>query len=95
MEPDDPPFTNKRLSAQQPYRQQGGVRSSMRAITRRMPATLTTCCSNNYGPYRFPEKMIPLMILNAIEPVIAGDGDGLNERDWLFVAITARDPRRA
>ena len=48
--------------------------------------TITTCCSNNYGPYQFPEKLIPLMILNAIEqrplPVY---GDGLNERDWLFV----------
>ena len=48
--------------------------------------TLTTNCSNNYGPYHFPEKLIPLMILNALEgkplPVY---GDGLNIRDWLFV----------
>ena len=48
--------------------------------------TLMTNCSNNYGPYQFPEKLIPLMILNAIEgkplPVY---GDGLNVRDWLFV----------
>jgi len=48
--------------------------------------TLITNCSNNYGPYQFPEKLIPLMILNAIEgkplPVY---GDGLNVRDWLFV----------
>jgi dTDP-glucose 4,6-dehydratase len=47
---------------------------------------LITNCSNNYGPYQFPEKLIPLMILNAIEgkplPVY---GDGLNVRDWLFV----------
>jgi dTDP-glucose 4,6-dehydratase len=47
---------------------------------------LTTNCSNNYGPYQFPEKLIPLMILNALEgkplPVY---GDGLNVRDWLFV----------
>jgi dTDP-glucose 4,6-dehydratase len=44
-------------------------------------------CSNNYGPYQFPEKMIPLMILNALEgkplPVY---GKGLNVRDWLYVA---------
>jgi dTDP-glucose 4,6-dehydratase len=50
-----------------------------------MPA-LTTNCSNNYGPYQFPEKLIPLMILNAVEgkplPVY---GDGQNIRDWLFV----------
>jgi dTDP-glucose 4,6-dehydratase len=49
--------------------------------------TLTTNCSNNYGPYQFPEKLIPLVILNAIGgkplPVY---GDGQNIRDWLFVA---------
>ena len=48
--------------------------------------TLITNCSNNYGPYQFPEKLIPLMILNALEgkplPVY---GDGQNVRDWLFV----------
>ena len=47
---------------------------------------LTTNCSNNYGPFQFPEKLIPLMILNALEgkplPVY---GDGRNVRDWLFV----------
>lgn len=48
--------------------------------------TLTSNCSNNYGPYQFPEKLIPLMILNALRnqplPVY---GDGLNVRDWLYV----------
>ena len=48
--------------------------------------TVMTNCSNNYGPYQFPEKLIPLMILNALEgkplPVY---GDGMNVRDWLFV----------
>ena len=48
--------------------------------------TLTTNCSNNYGPYQFPEKLIPLMIVNALAgkplPVY---GDGLNVRDWLYV----------
>ena len=48
--------------------------------------TLTTNCSNNYGPFQFPEKLIPLMVLNALEgkplPVY---GDGLNVRDWLYV----------
>ena len=47
---------------------------------------LTTNCSNNYGPYHFPEKLIPLMILNALDgkplPVY---GDGQQIRDWLFV----------
>lgn len=48
--------------------------------------TLITNCSNNYGPYQFPEKLIPLMILNALEgkplPVY---GDGQNVRDWIYV----------
>ncbi|MBN2579202.1 MAG: dTDP-glucose 4,6-dehydratase [Pirellulales bacterium] len=48
--------------------------------------TLTTNCSNNYGPYQYPEKLIPLMILNALTgkplPVY---GDGLQVRDWLYV----------
>jgi dTDP-glucose 4,6-dehydratase len=47
---------------------------------------IVTRCSNNYGPYQFPEKLIPLMIANAIDgkslPVY---GDGLNVRDWLYV----------
>ena len=48
--------------------------------------TLTTNCSNNYGPFHFPEKLFPLVILNALEgkplPVY---GDGLQVRDWLYV----------
>lgn len=48
--------------------------------------TLTTNCSNNYGPFQLPEKLIPLMILNALEgrplPVY---GDGENIRDWIYV----------
>jgi len=47
---------------------------------------VTTNCSNNYGPYQFPEKLIPLMILNALEgKVLPVYGDGKNVRDWLFV----------
>lgn len=53
--------------------------------------TLITNCSNNYGPYHFPEKMIPLMILNALEgrplPVY---GQGQQVRDWLYVEDHAR-----
>ncbi|MFV1973361.1 MAG: dTDP-glucose 4,6-dehydratase [Thiohalobacterales bacterium] len=47
---------------------------------------LTTNCSNNYGPYQFPEKLIPLVILNALEgKPIPIYGDGMNIRDWLYV----------
>ena len=48
--------------------------------------TLTTNCSNNYGPYQFPEKLIPLTILNAVQgKPLPLYGDGLNVRDWLYV----------
>ncbi|MZI95812.1 dTDP-glucose 4,6-dehydratase [Vibrio sp. CAIM 722] len=53
--------------------------------------TIVTNCSNNYGPYHFPEKLIPLMILNALDgkplPVY---GNGMQIRDWLFVEDHAR-----
>lgn len=53
--------------------------------THGLPAIVTRC-SNNYGPYQFPEKLVPLMVLNALEgqplPVY---GDGLNTRDWIHV----------
>ena len=53
--------------------------------TYHLPVTLTNC-SNNYGPYQFPEKLVPVMILNMVEgknlPVY---GDGKNIRDWLYV----------
>lgn len=48
--------------------------------------TITTNCSNNYGPYQFPEKLIPLTILHAIQgKPIPVYGDGKNVRDWIFV----------
>jgi dTDP-glucose 4,6-dehydratase len=53
--------------------------------------TLTTNCSNNYGPYQYPEKLIPLVLLNALEgkplPIY---GDGQNIRDWLYVVDHCR-----
>lgn len=55
-----------------------------------LPFTISNC-SNNYGPYQFPEKLVPLMILNAIQnkplPVY---GDGLNVRDWIHVEDHSR-----
>jgi dTDP-glucose 4,6-dehydratase len=51
-----------------------------------LPA-VTTNCSNNYGPYQFPEKLIPLMIANALEgKALPVYGDGRQVRDWLYVA---------
>ncbi len=52
---------------------------------------LTTNCSNNYGPYHFPEKLIPLMILNALNgKALPVYGDGKNVRDWLYVVDHCR-----
>jgi dTDP-glucose 4,6-dehydratase len=87
--PDDPAFTES-----SPYAPSSPYAASKAAADHLVRAyhhtyglpTLITNCSNNYGPYQFPEKLIPLMILNAVEgkplPVY---GDGLNVRDWLYV----------
>ena len=55
-----------------------------------LPVTISRC-SNNYGPYQFPEKLIPLMIANALaDKPLPVYGDGLNVRDWLYVADHCR-----
>jgi dTDP-glucose 4,6-dehydratase len=87
--PQDPPF-----SESTPYAPNSPYAASKAASDHLVRAyhhtyglpTLTTNCSNNYGRFQFPEKLIPLMILNALEgkqlPVY---GDGQNVRDWLYV----------
>jgi dTDP-glucose 4,6-dehydratase len=87
--PDDPAFTETT-----PYAPNSPYAASKAASDHLVRAyhhtyglpTVTTNCSNNYGPLQFPEKLIPLVILNAVEgkplPVY---GDGLNVRDWLYV----------
>ena len=89
LEPTDPAFTESTAYApNSPYSASKAAADHLvRAYhhTYGLP-TLTTNCSNNYGPYQFPEKLIPLVILNAISgKPIPVYGDGLNVRDWLYV----------
>ncbi|TWH63946.1 dTDP-glucose 4,6-dehydratase [Azomonas agilis] len=89
LEPEDPPFTETT-----PYAPNSPYSASKAASDHLVRAyhhtygfpTLTTNCSNNYGPYHFPEKLIPLCIHNALAgkplPIY---GDGQQIRDWLFV----------
>ena len=92
--PEDPPFVET-----SPYRPNSPYAASKAASDHLVRAygetyglpVLTTHCSNNYGPYHFPEKLIPLLIHNAI----AGEdlplyGDGRQVRDWLYVADHCR-----
>ena len=87
--PDDPPFSE--TTAYSPNSPYSASKASSDHLVRSFHATydlpvVITNCSNNYGPYQFPEKLIPLMILNALEgkslPIY---GDGKNIRDWLYV----------
>ncbi|MDR1487889.1 MAG: dTDP-glucose 4,6-dehydratase [Deltaproteobacteria bacterium] len=92
--PGDPPFTeNSPYAPNSPY---SASKAASDHFVRAYHHTyglnvLTTNCSNNYGPYQFPEKLIPLMILNALAfkplPVY---GDGLQIRDWLHVSDHTR-----
>lgn len=89
LEPGEPAFTEHTpYSPNSPYAASKASSDHLvnsYAHTYGLPATITNC-SNNYGPYQFPEKLIPLMILNAVEgkslPVY---GDGKQVRDWLYV----------
>ncbi len=94
LSPSDPAFTEQTLLApNSPYSaSKAGADLMVRAYheTFGLPVNITRC-SNNYGPYHFPEKLFPLMILNALEdkplPVY---GDGLQVRDWLHVSDHCR-----
>jgi dTDP-glucose 4,6-dehydratase len=89
LEPGDPAFTEETpFAPNSPY---AASKAASDHLVRSFHHTyglpvLTTNCSNNYGPYHFPEKLIPLVILNALDgkplPVY---GDGLQVRDWLYV----------
>jgi dTDP-glucose 4,6-dehydratase len=92
--PDDPAFTETTAYApNSPYAaSKAGSDHLVRAWHHSygLP-TLITNCSNNYGPYQFPEKLIPLMIGNAVAgQALPVYGDGANVRDWLYVEDHAR-----
>ncbi|MBU7573913.1 MAG: dTDP-glucose 4,6-dehydratase [Hydrogenophaga sp.] len=89
LAPDAPAFTENR--AYEPNSPYSASKAASDHLVRAWHHThglpvLTTHCSNNYGPYHFPEKLIPLMIVNALAgkplPVY---GDGMQVRDWLYV----------
>jgi dTDP-glucose 4,6-dehydratase len=87
--PDDPPFCETTpLSPRSPYSASKAASDHLARAwftTYKFP-TLITRCSNNYGPFQFPEKLIPLMISNAIDDAeLPVYGDGLNVRDWIHV----------
>lgn len=89
LQPDDPPFTeNHLLQPNSPYSaSKAGADLLVRSYVKTydFPAIITRC-SNNYGPYQFPEKVIPLGLRNALrnEPIPVY-GDGLQVRDWIYV----------
>ena len=89
LAPDEPAFDERhRYAPNSPY---SASKAASDHLVRAWHKTyglpvLTTNCSNNYGPYQFPEKLIPLTILNALEgKAIPVYGDGHNVRDWLYV----------
>jgi dTDP-glucose 4,6-dehydratase len=98
LRPDDPPFREDTTYApNSPYAaSKAGSDHLVRAYhhTYGLPVTASNC-SNNYGPFQFPEKLIPLMLVNALLgrplPIY---GDGLNVRDWLYVEDHCRAVER-
>jgi dTDP-glucose 4,6-dehydratase len=89
LSPADPPFSE--ITAYAPNSPYAASKAASDHLARAYFHTfglpvLTTNCSNNYGPYQFPEKLIPLAILHAIQgKPIPVYGDGQNVRDWLYV----------
>lgn len=86
---DDPPFTETHhLQPNSPYsasKASGDLLARAYHVTYGLPVMVTRC-SNNYGPYHFPEKLLPLMIRNAlIDRQIPVYGDGMQVRDWIYV----------
>jgi dTDP-glucose 4,6-dehydratase len=98
LAPDDPPFAETH-----PYRPNSPYSASKAASDHLARAwfhtyglpVLTTNCSNNYGPFQFPEKLIPLIVRNALSgKALPIYGDGGNVRDWIYVADHCAGVRR-
>ena len=89
LEPEDPPFTETTpLRPSSPYSATKAGADHLALAYQRTYGlhVVITRCSNNYGPYQFPEKLIPLMIANALEDkALPVYGDGMQIRDWLYV----------
>jgi dTDP-glucose 4,6-dehydratase len=95
----DLPFDDSLFTEETPYAPSSPYSASKAASDHLVRAwnhtyglpTLVSNCSNNYGPFHFPEKLIPLMIINCLEgKTLPVYGDGKNVRDWLFVEDHAR-----
>ncbi len=89
LAPDEAPFDERhRYAPNSPYAASKAAADHLARAwhrTYRLPVTITNC-SNNYGPYQFPEKLIPLMLINALEgEALPVYGDGQQRRDWLYV----------
>jgi dTDP-glucose 4,6-dehydratase len=89
LEPDDPPFSEiTPLAPNSPYAaSKAGADLLVRAAHHTFGLnTVITRCSNNYGPYQFPEKLIPLFIMNVMADIqVPVYGDGRQVRDWIYV----------
>ncbi|CAN5287581.1 dTDP-glucose 4,6-dehydratase [soil metagenome] len=89
LEAEDPPFSEStRYAPNSPYSASKAASDHLvRAYHHTFGLNVTTSnCSNNYGPYQFPEKLIPLFMLNCLHGIpLPVYGDGMNRRDWLHV----------
>ena len=87
--PDDPPFTESTpLAPNSPYAASKAAADLLVRAAHHTHGmeTITTRCSNNYGPYQFPEKLIPLFVTNALADIpLPVYGDGRQVRDWIHV----------
>jgi len=94
LRPDDPPFSETTpLAPNSPYAaSKAGADLLVRAAYHTFGLdTIITRCSNNYGPYQFPEKLIPLFITNAMAGIsVPVYGDGRQIRDWIYVVDHCR-----